>query len=183
MNLSLARPAAATAPGRRRAGIRLALMTVPTGVAMAATVLAAVPAHADVPWNAYALSGPGGCLDVQGGSTVNFTPVQSFTCNATTAQIWTAETGSTLLALGKCLDVQYGGTADGTPVDLYDCNGTGAQVWIPQSNGSFYNPQSNKCLDDTNWATGVQAQIWDCDGNANQAWMQALQLKEGHLLG
>jgi hypothetical protein len=113
------------------------------------------------------------CVDVQGANSADFTPVQVYTCNGTTAQQWTVvQAGSTLHALGKCLDINGGGTADGTKVDLYDCNNTGAQVFIPQSNGSLYNPQSNKCLDDTGWSTtpGTQLEIWDCTGGANQQW-------------
>jgi hypothetical protein len=120
------------------------------------------------------ITGYGGlCVDVRGANSANFTPVQVYTCNGTSAQQWTVvQAGSTLHALGKCMDINGGGTADGTTVDLYDCNNTGAQVFIPQSNGSLYNPQSNKCLDDTNWSTtpGTQLQIWDCTGNANQKW-------------
>jgi hypothetical protein len=113
------------------------------------------------------------CVDVRGANSANYTPVQVYTCNGTSAQQWTVvQAGSTLHALGKCMDIYAGGTANGTKVDLYDCNNTGAQVFIPQSNGSLYNPQSGKCLDDTNWATtpGVQLQIWACTGNANQKW-------------
>jgi hypothetical protein len=123
---------------------------------------------------AYTTSGSGGlCVDVRGANSADFTPVQVYTCNGTSAQQWTVvQAGSTLHALGKCLDINGGGTADGTTVDLYTCNNTAAQVFIPQSNGSLYNPQSNKCLDDTNWSTtpGTQLQIWDCTGNANQDW-------------
>ena len=113
------------------------------------------------------------CVDDRSSSTVNFNPIQVYTCNGTGAQQWTVvQAGSTLHVLGKCMDINGGGTADGTTVDLYDCNDTAAQVFIPQSNGSLYNPQSNKCLDDTNWSTtpGTQLQIWDCTGNANQQW-------------
>jgi hypothetical protein len=137
---------------------------------------------------AYSTSGSGGsapssggpitgydglCVDVRGANSADFTPVQVYTCNGTSAQQWTVvEAGSTLHALGKCMDINGGGTADGTTVDLYDCNDTGAQVFIPQSDGALYNPQSGKCLDDTNWSTtpGTQLQIWDCTGNANQQW-------------
>jgi hypothetical protein len=112
------------------------------------------------------------CVDVRGANSANFTPVQVYTCNSTSAQQWTVvQAGSTLQALGKCMDINGGGTADGTTVDLYTCNNTGAQVFIPQSNGSLYNPQSNKCLDDTGYGgSGTQLQIWDCSGNANQQW-------------
>jgi chitinase len=115
------------------------------------------------------------CVDVRSASTANFTPVQVYTCNGTSAQQWTVAAGHTLQALGKCLDIDAAGTANGTTVDLYDCNGTGAQVWEPQSNGSLLNPQSGKCLDDTNWSTtpGTQLQIWSCSGNANQDWVIA----------
>jgi hypothetical protein len=114
------------------------------------------------------------CLDDRAASTVNFNPIQVYTCNGTNAQQWTVvQAGSTLHVLGKCLDINGGGTANGTTVDLYDCNNTGAQVFIPRSDGSLYNPQSNKCLDDTGWSTtpGTQAEIWDCTGNANQKWV------------
>jgi hypothetical protein len=112
------------------------------------------------------------CADVRGANSANFTPVQVYTCNSTSAQQWTVvQAGSTLQALGKCMDINGGGTADGTTVDLYTCNNTGAQVFIPQSNGSLYNPQSNKCLDDTGYGgSGTQLQIWDCSGTANQQW-------------
>ena len=112
------------------------------------------------------------CVDVRGASSANFTPVQVYTCNGTSAQQWTVvQAGSTLHALGKCMDINGGGTADGTTVDLYDCNSTGAQVFIPQSNGELYNPQSNKCLDDTGYGgSGTQLQIWDCADTANQQW-------------
>ena len=178
MTVTHTRTADADAPGGRRAAVRLAVLAVPTGVAMVAAVFAAGPANAaDNTGNAIPITGYGGlCLDDQGAGTANFNPVQMYGCNSTDAQKWFMDTdGSTIRALGKCLDVQYGGTSDGTPVELYDCNGTGAQVWLPQSNGSFYNPQSNKCLDDTNWSTtaGTQAQIWDCTGECSQEWSAA----------
>ncbi|MFG2525358.1 ricin-type beta-trefoil lectin domain protein [Streptomyces sp. NPDC048527] len=171
MTVSSARPADVATPGRRRAGVRLALLAAPTGAALAAAALTAAPAHAaetaGTPKPIFAANGL--CLDVQGAGTQNFTPIQNYACNGTSAQKWTINTsGNTIHALGKCLDVQNGGKANGTPVELYDCNGTGAQEWIPQSNGAFYNPQSNKCLRDTGWSAsgGTQAQIWDC-GDTN----------------
>lgn len=64
---------------------------------------------------------------MRGASAGNFTPVQVYTCNGTSAQQWTVASANTLQALGKCLDVNAAGTSNGTTVDLYDCNGTGAQ--------------------------------------------------------
>ncbi len=175
MTVSHTESADAATPGRRRTGVRLALLAAPTGVALATALLAAVPASADTGGSTTGqiIGYTQLCLDDQGGGTANFNPVQVFGCNGSDAQQWTLnEAGSTVQAFGKCLDVQYGGTTDGTTVDLYDCNGTGAQVWIPQADGALYNPQSNKCLDDTNWSAvpGWQVQIWDCTGAANQTW-------------
>jgi hypothetical protein len=132
------------------------------------------PTSPPPPSNGSQITGLGGlCMDVRGANAADFTPVQVYTCNGSTAQQWSVvQAGSTLRALGKCLDVNSAGTADGSPVDLFTCNNTGAQVWIPQANGSLFNPNSNKCLDDTNMSTtpGTQLQIWDCTGGTNQQW-------------
>ncbi|MFG2525357.1 ricin-type beta-trefoil lectin domain protein [Streptomyces sp. NPDC048527] len=175
MTVTSARPADVATSGRRRTGIRLALLAAPTGVALAATVLASAPANAaDTAGTPKPIMAYGGlCLDVQGAGTQNFTPVQVYACNSTDAQKWTINTsGNTIHALGKCLDVQNGGKANGTPVELYDCNGTGAQEWIPQSNGNLYNPQSNKCLRDTAWSAsgGTQADISDCSSTYSELY-------------
>jgi chitinase len=111
------------------------------------------------------------CLDDRSASTANFSPIQVYTCNGTSAQNWTVASGNTLQVLGKCLDVDAAGTANGTAVDLYTCNGTAAQVWVPQSNGELLNPNSGKCLDDTGFGgSGTQVQIWSCADSSNQQW-------------
>jgi beta-glucanase (GH16 family) len=120
------------------------------------------------------ITGNGGkCVDVKGASSADSTPVQLYTCNGTSAQSWTWNTGdSTIRALGKCMDVTAAGTANGTKIQLYTCNGTGAQKWTVNSNGSITNPQSGRCLDDpaSNTADGTQLQIYDCNGTAAQVW-------------
>jgi chitinase len=115
------------------------------------------------------------CVDVRGANTADFTPVQIFTCNGTSAQQWTVASNGTLQAQGKCMGVHHGGVTNGTTVDLYHCNNTGGQVWEPLSDGALFNPQAGKCLDDTNWSTtpGTQLQIWSCTDNANQRWTLA----------
>jgi hypothetical protein len=112
------------------------------------------------------------CVDVRHSGTADFTPVQAFTCNRTSAQQWTMASNRTIRTLGKCLGVHLGGTANGTTVDLYHCNNTGGQVWQPLSDASLFNPQSGKCLDDTNWSStpGTQLQVWSCTDAANQHW-------------
>ena len=120
------------------------------------------------------ITGNGGkCVDIAGANTTDGTHVQLWTCNGTTAQQWTWNTGDgTIRALGKCMDVTGAGTADGTKVQLWTCNGTGAQVWQVRSDGSLLNPNSGRCLDDpgANPADGTQLQIWDCNGTVAQVW-------------
>jgi lysophospholipase L1-like esterase len=113
----------------------------------------------------------GKCLDVDGGSSANGTPVQIWGCNDTAAQAWTAATDGTLRAVGKCLDATAAGTANGTPVEIWDCNGGGNQQWQPY-NGGFRNPVSGRCLDDPGLSTtdGTHLELWDCNGGANQQW-------------
>ncbi|MGW6263059.1 family 20 glycosylhydrolase [Streptomyces sp. NPDC055085] len=103
------------------------------------------------------------CVDVAGGSPVNGTLVQIWSCNGTRAQQWTLASDGTLRAMGKCLDLVSGGTASGTPVDLYDCNGTAAQQWKAHS-GSVLNPASGRCLTVSTGtsANGSPLQLADC---------------------
>jgi ricin-type beta-trefoil lectin protein len=111
------------------------------------------------------------CLDDRSASTVNFNPIQVYTCNGTNAQQWTVNSNGTLTVLGNCLDVAGAGTANGTKVDLYPCNGTGAQSWVHESNGELVNTNSGKCLDDTGFGgSGTQVQIWACADTSNQQW-------------
>ena len=139
---------------------------------------------AQIPWPAD-LTGPTGpatsgitgkCLDVSGGQSVNFQPVDLYSCNGTAAQSWSVDSDGTVEALGKCLDVNGGGTTNGTKVDLYTCNGTGAQQWQWSSNGTYgeslTNPQSGLCLDDPAATTkdGTQLQIYTCNGTLAQVW-------------
>jgi glucoamylase len=113
------------------------------------------------------------CIDDAGASTTNGSHIQLGTCNGSSAQSWTWDSGDgTLRVLGKCMDITGGGTANGTKVQLFDCNGTGAQQWRWRSANSLVNPQSGRCLEDTggNTADGTQLQIGDCSSGIAQAW-------------
>lgn len=115
----------------------------------------------------------GKCLDVAGAATANGTKVQLNSCNASSAQQWTAGADQTVRALGKCLDVAGGTNANGTKVQLWDCNGNGHQQWAYNTGSlTLVNPETNKCLDVTGQssADGTQIQIWDCNGQSNQQW-------------
>ena len=119
------------------------------------------------------LGNGGKCVDDAGASTNNGTAIQIWTCNATSAQSWTWNSGDgTLRVFGKCMDVTGGGTANGTQIQLWDCNGTGAQEWRWRQQSRLMNPQSGRCLDVTGGGTadGTRLQLWDCNDTAAQAW-------------
>ncbi|MFE1009681.1 PQQ-dependent sugar dehydrogenase [Streptomyces sp. NPDC058794] len=114
----------------------------------------------------------GKCLDVDNAGTADGTEVQIWSCNQSSAQVWTVAGDGTLKALGKCLDVSGGGSADGTRVQLWTCNGTGAQQWAAQPDGTVRNPQSGKCLDASGgtWNDGTPVHLWTCHTGPNQKW-------------
>jgi alpha-tubulin suppressor-like RCC1 family protein len=114
---------------------------------------------------------PAECVDVDGNSWADRTPVVIWTCNGSAEQAWTVESDGMLRAIGKCLDIFRDGTASETPVDLRACNGSPSQQW--KSVGStLVNPVSGKCLDDPGFVTtdGTQLDIYTCDGAGNQSW-------------
>ncbi|MFI0036693.1 PQQ-dependent sugar dehydrogenase [Streptomyces mutabilis] len=114
----------------------------------------------------------GKCLDVDNAGTADGTQVQLWSCNQSSAQVWSVGGDGTLKALGKCLDVSGGGSADGTRIQLWTCNGTGAQKWAAQSDGTVRNPQSGKCLDASGgtWNDGTPVHLWTCHTGPNQKW-------------
>lgn len=114
------------------------------------------------------------CMDVRGGATAAFTPVQAWDCHGWSNQQWTMQ-GFTINGIGStggaqtCLDVAYAGTAAGTTVNLYPCNGSVAQQWYFY-NGRLYNPNSGKCLDAGNRANGTRLIINYCSTASSQQW-------------
>ena len=117
----------------------------------------------------------GTCVDIAGGNTADSTPVQTWSCNGSSAQQWAVQAvgvaGPVKDVSGKCLDAQYGSSADGTLIQLYTCNGTVAQQWTLTSAGELKGP-GGKCLDIPNSypADGTQLILWTCHGGANQRW-------------
>ncbi|HKC26816.1 MAG TPA: ricin-type beta-trefoil lectin domain protein, partial [Jatrophihabitans sp.] len=111
------------------------------------------------------------CLDDTWGRTRNATPIQTWRCNLTPAQIVT-HTGNTLRVLGHCLDVAAGRTTNGTGVQLFRCNATPAQEWKSGADGRLVNVRSGKCLDvpGGSAAPGMRLQIFTCNGTAAQRW-------------
>jgi beta-glucanase (GH16 family) len=83
-----------------------------------------------------AASGPitgigGKCVDVNGASTANGTPIQLYDCNGTAPQQWLVESNGQLLnpSSGKCLDATGNSDANLTRLQIWDCYGAGNQVW------------------------------------------------------
>jgi glucosylceramidase len=114
----------------------------------------------------------GKCVDIAGGSSVDGTAVQLYTCNGTSAQQWSRPGDGTLRALGKCLDIKDHGTADGAQLQLWSCAGGANQQWTYTAGRDLVNPATGKCVDVTGntSADGTRLQIWTCTGGANQKW-------------
>lgn len=121
------------------------------------------------------ITGPGEaaqCLDVDGDSSVNNSPVQLYGCNDATGQQWSIESDGTIRAFEKCLSVEGDRTTNNTNVQLYDCNSTGGQKWSIGGDGTIVNPASRLCLDARGGATDdrTRLQIHTCNNTASQRW-------------
>lgn len=83
-------------------------------------------------WSGQTLRTLGRCLDVQGGGTVNGTPLQLYDCNGTGAQNWVLLSNGSIQnpQSGRCVDSPGGATGNGTRLQIYDCNGTAAQRFV-----------------------------------------------------
>ncbi|MGW4624247.1 ricin-type beta-trefoil lectin domain protein [Streptomyces sp. NPDC004592] len=112
------------------------------------------------------------CLDLQGASTTDGTPLQMYTCNGGKAQNFRLDTQThALTILGKCAMPTGGATANGTHVTLTACTGNANQQWTIAA-GTLKHTASGKCLDVTNADStdGTDLQITTCNGNAAQQW-------------
>lgn len=114
----------------------------------------------------------GKCLDLPEGNTANATPVKTYSCNNSFAQIWTHNPADGTIRIGgKCLDVPEQATKNGTKVHIWTCNGGNNQKWTQQADGTLRGTQSGRCLDVPEGSTSpVQLVIWTCNGDNNQKW-------------
>lgn len=74
-------------------------------------------------------SGSGLCVDDPSASTTKGTRPQLYTCNSSTAQMFTPLADRTLRVVGLCLDITGNKRVVGTPVELWTCNAGTAQQW------------------------------------------------------
>ncbi|QBD81502.1 hypothetical protein EPA93_38245 [Ktedonosporobacter rubrisoli] len=123
----------------------------------------------------------GKCLDVQGDSSLDGTPVIQYHCDGGENQEWYAisanRNGAFYIvsrASGKCLAVGGDTSSDQAPVMLEPCAFKGTEQWRRPSGAvsPLISLHSNKCLDipdDTN-ADVVPLQQYSCDNGRNQDW-------------
>ncbi|GID29356.1 glycoside hydrolase family 16 protein [Paractinoplanes brasiliensis] len=125
--------------------------------------------------NALKSSLSGRCIDIPGANPADGSRLQTYDCNGTAAQQWTANGDGTMRAMGKCMDPAGGALANGTPIQLVTCNGNPVQRFTLSGAGDLVNVSANKCVDvkDRNTANGAQLQLWDCSGEPNQKWTRA----------
>lgn len=147
------------------AGAAMAAVTV-LGVATAAQATTAQPRLKPGPVTGY----KGKCLDDSESSTTNGNKVDIWTCNGTSAQVWTFANHQ-LSVLGKCLDDSTQGGAD-SPLVIWSCNGHKAQTWARFANGEYVLTLNHLCLTDPSDSTinGTQVKLHVCKDNRDQQW-------------
>ncbi|KAJ2922978.1 hypothetical protein H1R20_g14118, partial [Candolleomyces eurysporus] len=124
---------------------------------------------------------PSKCVDVKGAIFENGTPVQVYDCNASDAQNWYLERGSTKIRVAGphnfCLDAGNPPFHDGAKVKIWECVDVEAQQWYYTDDDRIAINGHGFCLDltDGKLLNGNPIQIWTCtDNNANQVWSATL---------
>jgi molecular chaperone DnaK len=152
-------PARTRAPGRKTVVRPTTARSTPT------------PTRSRAKANTGVLVGVGGrCLDVIDGKDEDGTNVQIFTCNTSSAQLWTVGSDGTLRARGKCLQIVDIGARQ-RHLQIFGCNRSDFQRWTVQS-GRIFNPASSQCLDvlGNQSYDGTPVVMDDCDGDSGQRW-------------
>ena len=110
------------------------------------------------------------CLDIEGASTANGTPVQVWDCVDVANQDWTLYSNGEIRGYGgNCLDVRGPSTADGTPVQIWDCVGVANQKWAFNSKGQLVG-YGGKCLTLYTNGNGQDTIMWDCNRGNTLKW-------------
>ncbi|TCB97309.1 hypothetical protein E0H26_13740 [Micromonospora zingiberis] len=112
------------------------------------------------------------CIDVPNSNFSDGVPLQTWTCNGTSAQSWTFVDGTLRTQNNKCMDVAWGSRDNGAVIQIANCSGNPAQQFVLSAAGDLVNPQANKCVDIGGWvnADGARLVTWECLGGANQKW-------------
>ncbi|MFD7982415.1 ricin-type beta-trefoil lectin domain protein [Kitasatospora indigofera] len=134
---------------------------------------AVAPAAPGVKGPIYSGVNGGMCVDDNGASLADGSPIQLVTCNGTAAQQWSLGTDGSVRVMNGCLTPQNSGTASGTPMEYHSCNGSPSQVWVVNANGTLYNPASGRCLDlpNADASNGRRLALYDCHTGAAERWI------------
>jgi hypothetical protein len=121
----------------------------------------------------------GYCLDDHKNMVTPNALVDSWECNGSAAQDWSAGIGTITHDDTYCLSVQNDGTASGTNVVSNTCDDAPGQVWL-HDRGGYQNPNSGMCLDVPNGRTGIQLDISSCNtlSQPNEIWTSASSQKD-----
>jgi hypothetical protein len=119
--------------------------------------------------------GAGLCLSTTGGSSVNYTTADVYTCNSSPSESWAYDSASHTIMnanSGSCLSVSGGSTQAGSAADIYSCNGSPSEAWTARANGTILNTNSKLCLSLTGGSTALKttADVAACDGSATEKW-------------
>jgi hypothetical protein len=122
------------------------------------------------------------CLDVNGASLDNGTPLIQWSCHDGDNQLWSVAPGIDGYVQiisrnsGKCLDVNGGSVDDGAAVIQWSCHGGANQQWLIERLDSGFMRitarHSGKCLDvyAASPEDGASVMQWQCHGGENQSW-------------
>lgn len=112
------------------------------------------------------------CLDHTGGSMINGTKPQIWTCNGGKNQNWQLKAdGHLKSAAGLCLDLKDGQRKNAAAVQMWTCADNNAnQLWEWAGN-ALRLKGTNLCLDvvDGGFWDGARLQVWQCAQNASSS--------------
>jgi GH25 family lysozyme M1 (1,4-beta-N-acetylmuramidase) len=122
----------------------------------------------------------GRCLNDVANRSASGTPLDTWTCNSSSAQHWTYVQDETVRIHGKCLTAP---SHAGWKVRLEPCTGAASRQWqlvypraVSTTAGriplTLVNPASGWCLQDPRWgrANGTRVLAARCNGYKNQSW-------------
>jgi ricin-type beta-trefoil lectin protein len=119
--------------------------------------------------------GAGLCLSTTGGSAVNYTTADVYTCNGSPSESWVYQSASHTIMnanSGSCLSVTGGSAQPGSTADIYSCNGSPSESWTVRADGTILNASSKLCLSLTGGSTALKttADVASCDGSPGEQW-------------
>ncbi|WP_208723064.1 RICIN domain-containing protein [Corallococcus llansteffanensis] len=124
------------------------------------------------------------CLDVQNGVAANGTPVWSYACNASAAQVWYLMPGGEVrngLDSNYCLSVNTAEPITGASVHIAPCDGSSRQQWVMPPGREELRTQlaTTHRLDLHNGSTasGARMKIWTCNDNDAQKLQRFVRLR------